>query len=389
MGYTPLDFFKDRIPGMEEEVGQGNTYSFMKEEYKKQNITLPETEDEYLDFVLSVDFINPSYHGRYKAFNDEVISRIPVYMKVYHLDNNPDYIRLWTEMRDSFATYVILDRWVRNKQVYKIDTVFAEFLINTEKFKITRQQIDHLPVKDFYVDLEDCTLGVPGGFIHIHRLNHNMIVFIFYFLDKNLLFYSNYCYACFDENDELKIDGFKQEYYKEKPDIMPLTRMLKPEAKTTPTKEDFNKAVILTMQLLCYMTVKDPDINEDPITKSSYRPSKRIRNKFSEIQRYDVGIRIGSAITDKIKRVEKEIEKTNKENAAEENTTGENRQSEKRRKPPRPYFRNAHWHHYWTGKGRTVYEVRWLEPVFCAGTGNTAQDVVIHPVRINPDNRYI
>lgn len=28
----------------------------------------------------------------------------------------------------------------------------------------------------------------------------------------------------------------------------------------------------------------------------------------------------------------------------------------------RPHVRRAHWHHYWTGKGRTTLEVRWIEP---------------------------
>lgn len=392
MGYTPLDFLKDVLPGMEEEgFGQGDSYAYMIKEYAELGITLPDTEDEYLDFVLSADFINPSYDGKYKAFNKEVINRIPAYLNIMGFNNEKmfqnDFTKFWTEMRDAYAAYIIFDKWIRNKQVYKIDGVFARFLTDTEKFKLTRQQMEHFPVMDFYIDLEDCTFNISGGFVHIHRLSYNDIIFIICFLDTNLLFYSNYIYARFNDKDELEFDGFLRDLRKNNPAIMPLTKLLKPEAKTAPTKDEFQKAMILTMQLLCYMTVKDPDINEDPITKSSYRPSKRIRNKFSEVQRYEVGIRIGSAITDKIKRVEKEIEKTNKENTGEENTAKENTQSEKRRKPPRPYFRSAHWHHYWTGKGRTVYEVRWLEPVFCAGTGNTAQDVVIHPVRINPDNQ--
>ena len=45
----------------------------------------------------------------------------------------------------------------------------------------------------------------------------------------------------------------------------------------------------------------------------------------------------------------------------------------------RPHVRRAHWHHYWTGPGRTVLEVRWLEPVFVMGTEEEI-DTVIHEV---------
>ena len=28
----------------------------------------------------------------------------------------------------------------------------------------------------------------------------------------------------------------------------------------------------------------------------------------------------------------------------------------------RPHVRRAHWHHYWTGAGHTILEVRWIQP---------------------------
>jgi hypothetical protein len=30
---------------------------------------------------------------------------------------------------------------------------------------------------------------------------------------------------------------------------------------------------------------------------------------------------------------------------------------------PRPHFRRAHWHTYWTGKGRTTPVLQWLHPL--------------------------
>jgi len=48
-------------------------------------------------------------------------------------------------------------------------------------------------------------------------------------------------------------------------------------------------------------------------------------------------------------------------------------------KPRRPHVRRAHWHHYWTGPGRTVLELRWLEPVFVMGDSEKI-DAVAHKV---------
>lgn len=46
----------------------------------------------------------------------------------------------------------------------------------------------------------------------------------------------------------------------------------------------------------------------------------------------------------------------------------------------RPHVRRAHWHHYWTGPGRTVLEVKWLEPIFVMGTEDDV-DIVEHRVK--------
>ena len=51
-----------------------------------------------------------------------------------------------------------------------------------------------------------------------------------------------------------------------------------------------------------------------------------------------------------------------------------------RRRTMKSHVRSAHWHHYWTGKGRTNLTVKWIPPVFVSGHGDELP-VTIHPVK--------
>lgn len=128
---------------------------------------------------------------------------------------------------------------------------------------------------------------------------------------------------------------------------------------------------ILVLQLISYMKAAKPDIEPSPEMKSTYRPRTEIKNRYSEIYKQDVGIRTGKTITDKIKKMNEAKEKEEREAVSAD------------RKPPVPHFRKTHWHRYWTGKGRTVCELRWIEPVFVCGfySSDSSTDVIIHNVK--------
>ena len=53
---------------------------------------------------------------------------------------------------------------------------------------------------------------------------------------------------------------------------------------------------ILVIQTLTYLASMEPDIRENPETKNTYRPPAKDaspKNKYSEIQKWDVGVRYG------------------------------------------------------------------------------------------------
>lgn len=95
-----------------------------------------------------------------------------------------------------------------------------------------------------------------------------------------------------------------------------------------------------------------------------------IKDKYSEIRKWDVGIRIGAAIRQKSASVEK----------------GESIKTASGHSSPRPHMRRGHWHHYWTGP-RNVSEnrrliLKWLSPMAVAATPEDTP-IVIHEIKNN------
>lgn len=92
--------------------------------------------------------------------------------------------------------------------------------------------------------------------------------------------------------------------------------------------------------------------------------------KYSEIRKWDVGIRIGTAIRQKSASVEK----------------GESIKTASGHSSPRPHMRRGHWHHYWIGS-RSVSEdrrliLKWLSPMAVAATPEDTP-IVIHEIKNN------
>ena len=110
-------------------------------------------------------------------------------------------------------------------------------------------------------------------------------------------------------------------------------------------------------------------ISENPVTKNTYRPTKTVRNKFSEVRKWDCGYRFGS-------EVRKMTNINSKENKAEEPDLCGERDSQIHRSPV-AHTRRAHWHHYWTGprKGERQLILKWIAPTYVCGQTKVA---IIH-----------
>lgn len=329
------------------------------------------TEEEYIRHFMSTDFLNPSYKGKFTDFHRAIINALPSLRKKIQ-DENGNFDPI-TEMRDLHLATVLFGRWARNKQVYKPDSEFAKALLHTEKMQISKYNIDHLPVNDFYIDLQNCDFFAPaiGIFVHVVPFEQEFCVAT-YLITSDMVFFSFYTGGEYNEQGiaEINYDGLSTSDYT-------LSSSVEDEYKAI----DFSKekklnrkeTSVFAMQFLCYITSKEPEIEENPITKGTYKKPSKVsvpRNKFSEVQQWDVGIHYGK----RIRIMQDEIKKNSNKQVI---STVDGKVQ---RKSPVPHFRSAHWQHYWTGKGRTICEVKWIEPTFVGLNAKESSNITIHTI---------
>lgn len=296
-----------------------------------------------------------------------------------YLTGNSRIKDIKSELRDAIIATFILDEWVCNKQVLKPDGTFAKYLLDTDRLKISEDFFEHLPYNTFYVDLEDAAKhknfgDVCGVFVNIRKLDKNRVALTSYVLSNELLIFSHYMIFDMNNIETIEIEDFDEEMIF---DQIPALDKIKSNAGTT---VNVRAVVTLVLQLICYMHVAKPDIELAPEMSHTYKPNKhggRIMNKYNEVMKKDVGIKIGKTITNKIKEMKKAEEKQRKEIE---------KSNDKTRKPPTPHFRCAHWHKFWCGseKDNTKrLELRWIEPIFVCGsyTSDSKTDVTIHAVK--------
>lgn len=119
---------------------------------------------------------------------------------------------------------------------------------------------------------------------------------------------------------------------------------------------------------LLYLCADNNEIHESALTKQTYRPSTRIRNKFSEIRKWECGYRYGAEVR-KLKTASDDKKETSSHAAPAP------------RKTVIEHTRRTHWHHYWVGKRNTDERkliLHWIPPTFVRGTKCDA--AVIHKV---------
>ena len=127
----------------------------------------------------------------------------------------------------------------------------------------------------------------------------------------------------------------------------------------------------MVVQILNYLSSVQPDIEENPQTKKTYRkpaPHTEPKNKYSEIQKWDVGVRFGAAF----RAWKKEQERTEpKETSGTQHS---------RHGKVRPHCRKAHWSHFWYGSGENkVRRAKWLGEGF-VGVRTEEMPAVIHKI---------
>lgn len=323
------------------------------------------TEQEYVETMVSI------YSG--EQYDERIIKSLSAtYSKMLYqlglLDERYDAL---TELCDVILRPYIYRIWRRNKQVYKPDSDFCQALIKTENIVLTKDMVNHLPCNHFFIDVIDCEMFNPIKGIFVNVFNkENRTTIIAYLVDGQDSFWSSMYTFVFDETGEAKINynDFNKRFNSLPDEDTAGGYNFQPA-------EDFREipehnlsrmeVTFFIMQLITYIKSNEPQFEESSTTKATYRPPKQssvIKNKFSEVRMYDIGVRFGKTFREQKRRY-----KCN---------TILPKHFENKRKSPVPHFRCAHWQSYWVGKGRVERIVKWIEPTFVGG--GESGDVVIH-----------
>lgn len=130
-------------------------------------------------------------------------------------------------------------------------------------------------------------------------------------------------------------------------------KKLEKYAETDPAKDEETVTFIKqVMQVVLYILAQNAEIAPDEEQVTVTKRGKTIKDKYSEIRKWDVGERIGAAIRQQKMKVSEDDSGNTTHNS------------------PRPHMRRGHWHHFWTGPKNEpenrLLVLRWLSPMVIA-----------------------
>ena len=325
-----------------------NRYSDLTELYCSKEYSNCEPE-VLLDMISDTNWGTDLYSGPNKDR----------YIYTYNMMSNN--FRIMHKLSACFAVAGFAGIWKYNKVVYEPDYDFSQALLGTNKLRVYPEMIKHIPFDTFYLDFSKNKLfEYEGFFVQVKVYDTGAIRIVSLPTEKN---YSH-----------IPVDEYEQEPTAYADAFWINLDMLSFENGICYFDFDFIKDLIWTgdsyrtqwfigglsnyrlflLQFLMYLSSKEPDIIESTDTINTYKPSVIIKNKYSEVRKWNVGCRYGEKIR---------LFKKNK--VQQYGVSGYNSQNSKR-----PHIRKAHWERYHIGKGRKDIITKWKEPVFINGDYN-------------------
>lgn len=262
------------------------------------------------------------------------------------------------EVSACFAAAGFCGIWKYNKIVYEPDYDFSNELIGTKKLRVYPDLIKHLPFNTFYLDFSKNSLfEYEGFFVQIKKYETGAIRIAYLPTEKNFSYipveeYKNTPTAYMDvfwiTPDKLRTE-YNISYFDF--DLLKDYIYTSDSYKTQWFIGGVSKYRLFLLQFLMYLSSDKPDIEEDPDTKKTYRPSGTIKNQYKEIRKWNVGCRYGET-----------LRRYNTRKAHQWGINEKNIQNSKR-----PHVRKAHWERYHIGKGRKEITIKWKSSIIVNG----------------------
>lgn len=317
-----------------------------------------EDPDGVLSFLwYDEHLLNPAYHGPHKCVNDVLLSnRSQMYKAMTGKEAIPqDKKQDKALAAEAFSSFILVNKWAQNKQVYKFDPELELTLADCEEVKLPVRILDRLPYNTFYIEFADNGIfrsNFHGAFVHIVKENLGYLVYIERVTEDGKAMFGNVPLV------PDKADGI---FYFSRNEIA--------ASSEAGRNIDWQEFGFFLLNALLYLCADNREVKESEVTKSTYRPGKTVKNKFSEVRQWECGYRYGSSV-----RTRKEKPEAGKIEHTERSTQGT------KRKVMAAHTRRAHWHHYWTGPrdGKRVLILHWIAPTFVSGQAENA--AVVHRV---------
>lgn len=267
----------------------------------------------------------------------------------------------------SAQTIAALAPWRLSKEVFIIDSNLESLLYEQQDdLDLQPEILLQLPYPCFYVQVSSLiyySKKVEGFFVHLEydvNSGERELRILYLFDDRSVAG----CPVHIDE-DTLResMQHFVQQAHNNLTPGSPLRRMLLMDSDSF---ESLESTIKKTLQLILYLCAKNAEVQQNPEQSTVMKRSGTIQDKYSEIRKWDVGVRIGQAVS------------RYKESSGSRTTTYASHAS------PRPHMRRGHWHNYWTGpkSGERKLILKWTAPTF-VGLVEDDSPVVVHRVALD------
>lgn len=241
--------------------------------------------------------------------------------------------------------YYLSGKWRLTKVVYTTDPIFMDALSDSESTALYTAILRRLPFRTFYLHCpREDSLGL---LIHVEPYENENCLLV-----AGIIFQDQTELAC----KLISLPFQNGETPQQALDHLILSMHLTGPSPLAPSKPDdmiagYAQSLMEALSFSYYLASQDADIR--PVRTSKEQRCRRSNGTPLRIREWEIGFRVGCTIAQMYRR-----RPTGHPPAASApEPTG----------IKRPHVRRAHWHHYWTGKGRSVLVVKWLFPTIIHG----------------------
>lgn len=263
-----------------------------------------------------------------------------------------------------------LAAWRKSKEVYVFDPDFISLLADMEDdVKIPTDVLLHLPYYAFYVEAlsKSSVIGdFDGFFVALEYDPHNYERE----LRISLIFDGEDEPPCVPIIINLDTDTISQSAHslgEEMKKRLPANYAAVDDI-IGKHAELYRTVGAFVVNMILYIIADNNDIAPNSEQSFITHRTPHVRDKYSEIRKWDVGVRVGNTIRAARKAAPAQDEPK---------PTGTHAS-------PRPHMRRAHWHHFWTGPKKDLdarkLVLRWIPPTFVGGEDEEQAPVVLHSV---------